>query len=193
MMKRLLLCLIALCLSTGQPVYAGYEAVVLTQLPQYVQVHDVAGMANWPNPAAQVMPVGLFCKPDDFARHSADAAKRTVVIRSEAGTLSTSQVLAICPKLLDAKYTKLLAAAQAQEAKSISGVGLSLLALGVSQQKPKALACAVWSQSLWSLYYNRKAIISVDLEAEPDLDFSSLGEMPYTMPELSVEAWGTAP
>lgn len=189
MIKRLLIALM-LCSS---PAMAGYEAVILPQLPQYVQVHDQDGMANWPNPAAQVLPPNLFCKPDNFARHAVDAAQRTVVVRSDTGTLSNTQILVICPKLLDAKYAKLLAAAQAQEAKSISGVGLSILALGVAQQKPKAMACASWTQSLWSIYYNRKALVAVDLEAEPDLDFSVAGEMPYTVPELSAEAWGSAP
>lgn len=188
-MKRFLLVLVLLCISTCQPVYAGYEAVVLPQISQFVQVQGANGLESWPNPAAHMQPVGMFCKPSDFARHDDDPVKRTVVVRSETGSLTNAQVLAICPGFLDDKYDRLLKAAQAHEAKSISGVGLSILALGVAQQKPKAMACAMWTQQLWSAYYERKALVAVDLAAEINIDFSGVGEMPYSVTELSAEVW----
>lgn len=75
----------------------------------------------------------------------------------------------------------------------ISGVGLSILALGVAKGKPKALAVAAWSQNLWGnsldnsgVYYGRKAQITAT--SELNLDFSEAGSMPYSVSELAVEA-----
>lgn len=183
---RRLLSVIFLYLSTCSPGYAGYASVVLPQISQYIQSYDADGnLRNWPNPTAHMQPVGMFCKPVDFAQHSDDPAKRTVVVRSEAGTLTDAQVLAICPKELDEKYNRLWQQAHAIEEKNISGVGLSILALGNALGKPKAKACAAWSDTLWGIYYQCKALVTLD--SDPDCDFTAAGDMPYTVPDLAAE------
>lgn len=67
----------------------------------------------------------------------------------------------------------------------ISGVAIGILTLGVIQQKPKALAVSAWSSSVWDMYYTRKSLVTAD--SVDDLDFSSAGAMPFTVPELKAE------
>lgn len=67
----------------------------------------------------------------------------------------------------------------------ISGVAIGLLTLGVVQSKPKALAVTAWSSAVWDAYYTRKA--SVTATSADDLDFSTFGPMPHTVPELRSE------
>ncbi len=86
---------------------------------------------------------------------------------------------------INTKTAKLWAAADAYIYATINGVALSILALGVHQQKPKASAVAAWCDSVWAEYYTRKALITA--EAEPNIDFSSLGDKPYTVLELREE------
>lgn len=69
--------------------------------------------------------------------------------------------------------------------KYISGVAIGILAIGVMQQKPKALAVSAWSASIWAEYYRRKELVTV--ESVDNLDFSSFGAMPYSVPELQAE------
>ena len=69
----------------------------------------------------------------------------------------------------------------------ISGVAIGILTIGVMQGKPKAQAISDWSNRIWTEYYTRKASITVDNEL--DLDFSSLGPIPYTIPELQAEVF----
>jgi len=83
------------------------------------------------------------------------------------------------------KIDTLWSAANAVVSGSISGVALSLLTIGVLQSKPKALAVAGWSKSIWTEYYVRKALVTAD--STDDLDFSSFGPMPHTVPELQEE------
>ena len=63
----------------------------------------------------------------------------------------------------------------------ISGVAIGLLVLGVLQAKPKALAVKSWNQSIWTLYYTRKA------DGSTDTDYTGLGLCPHSVPELMVE------
>lgn len=67
----------------------------------------------------------------------------------------------------------------------INGVGLSMLSTGVNQQKPKAIAVAKWTDSIWTEYYLRKATITADTQV--NLDFSMFGAKPYTVLELREE------
>jgi len=83
------------------------------------------------------------------------------------------------------KIESLWSSADAVVSGSISGVALSILTIGVLQSKPKALAVAQWSKSIWTEYYVRKALVTAT--SEDDLDFSSFGPMPYTVPELQDE------
>lgn len=82
---------------------------------------------------------------------------------------------------------QLWAAADAYIYSEINGVALSMLSLGVSQDKPKAKAVAAWCDSVWAEYYARKALITVI--SQPDLDFSSLGGKPHTVLELREEVY----
>jgi len=187
-MKKLvsILTLLICAVSTAN---AGYSLYVAPQLPEYVQVNGPYGPESLKNPELTVLHADHYCKPANYSRAAADEARRTEIIRSSSGTLTAGEVLAVCPTVLDAKYQRLWEAASAWERKNISGVGLSILSLGVAAGKPKALAVAEWSNQLWmGLYYPRKATINLD--TEPDYDFSPAGDMPYSVPELSAEVWG---
>ena len=69
--------------------------------------------------------------------------------------------------------------------KYISGVAIGILTIGVMQQKPKALAVSAWSSSIWAEYYRRKELVTID--SVDDLDFSSFGAIPHSVPELQAE------
>lgn len=83
------------------------------------------------------------------------------------------------------KKAALWAAADAYIYATINGVGLSILSLGTANAKPKALAVAAWCDAVWTEYYVRKA--QMDVNTEPNLDFSTLGDKPYTVLELREE------
>lgn len=83
------------------------------------------------------------------------------------------------------RQASLWEAAHAYEKSYISGVGLSILAVGVLMQKPKAQAVSAWSSLLWNgTYYPRKQ------SGSTDFDFSVVGPIPYSVPELSQELTG---
>lgn len=105
-MCRLLI--LILCLLPVQA-FAGYEALVLPQVSQFVQVQGVDGLENWPNPAANILPDNLFCKPEGFARHSTDAAKRTVIVWSVAGQTTDAEIFTTCPQLRKGKADEIRA------------------------------------------------------------------------------------
>lgn len=88
-------------------------------------------------------------------------------------------------KALDAKYNALWSAADKYVAGYISGVAIGLLTVGVLQAKPKAQAITAWSSAVWAEYYVRKALVT--LTSDDNLDFSALGPMPHSVPELQAE------
>jgi len=88
-------------------------------------------------------------------------------------------------EIVGKKIADLWASADAYINSEINGVGLCLLSAGVQQQKPKALAVAAWCDSIWTEYYVRKALITV--ESSVSNDFSSFGSKPYTVLELREE------
>ena len=67
----------------------------------------------------------------------------------------------------------------------INGVGLSILSAGVHANKPKARACAKWSDSVWAEYYVRKA--KLEKGEAVSMDFSDIGAMPHDILELREE------
>lgn len=73
-------------------------------------------------------------------------------------------------------------AAHDYEYKEISGTGIGLLTIGVLQGLPKAVAVQGWSSRLWDLYYERR-----DVTLSSDCDFSVIGPIPHTIPELRQE------
>ncbi len=77
-------------------------------------------------------------------------------------------------------------AAHDYEYAQISGVAVGLLVLGVLQSKPKAYAVQMWSKAIWVLYYARKPTIT-DVYNPAMQDFSSVGPIPYSIPELMAE------
>ena len=84
-----------------------------------------------------------------------------------------------------AKVEALWAAADRYVTSYISGVAIGILTIGVIQGKPKAMAVTGWSNAIWTEYYTRKAAVTVD--SVDNLDFSSFGPMPYSVPELQAE------
>lgn len=83
------------------------------------------------------------------------------------------------------KTSALWQSAHDYEYQKISGAAFALLTLGVLQGKLKCIAVQGWIASIWTLYYQRKALITVD--SIDDLNFSICGSMPYTIPELMQE------
>lgn len=80
-------------------------------------------------------------------------------------------------------------AAHDYEYAQINGTAVGMLALGVLARRPKSLAIQSWIISIWTLYYEKKSMIT----STPDeslYDFSSCGPMPYSIPELMAEVLG---
>lgn len=88
-------------------------------------------------------------------------------------------------RLVAEKVEALWQAADRYTSSYISGVAIGILAIGVIQQKPKALAVSDWSSRVWKEYYVRKSQVTKD--SEDNHDFSSFGAIPYSVPELQAE------
>ena len=89
-------------------------------------------------------------------------------------------------KLVAGKIDALWAAADRYVTGYISGVAIGILTIGVLQQKPKALAVTAWSNTIWTEYYARKGLVTVD--SVDNHDFTMFGPMPHSVPELQVES-----
>jgi hypothetical protein len=72
-------------------------------------------------------------------------------------------------------------AAHDYEVAQISGSAIGLLTLGVLQSKPKCQAVQAWIKTIWTMYYERKA------SGSTDVNFSAAGPIPHTIPELMDE------
>lgn len=88
-------------------------------------------------------------------------------------------------KIVEAKIEALWQSADRYTSSYISGVAIGILAIGVMQQKPKALAVSAWSSSIWTEYYARKATVTADSVDNHDL--SIFGPIPHSVPELQAE------
>ena len=88
--------------------------------------------------------------------------------------------------VVNSKIEALWQSADSYTRSFISGVAVGILTIGVMQQKPKALAVSNWSSSIWTEYYRRKELITAT--SEVDFDFSSFGPIPFSVPELQIEA-----
>ena len=110
------------------------------------------------------------------------------VIALDAETVSLNQEAkeVADTKLIAERVETLWQAANRYVTGYISGVAIGILTIGVIQGKPKALAVTAWSNAIWSDYYARKELITSN--EQPNLDFSSHGSMPHTVPELQVES-----
>lgn len=78
-------------------------------------------------------------------------------------------------------------AAYAYEHDEVSGSAVALLSAGFMQSKPKSIAITMWCNAIWNgengFYARRNS-------GSTDTDFSSVGPIPYTIPELSAEVLG---
>lgn len=83
-------------------------------------------------------------------------------------------------------------AATNYEQEYISGSALGLLTIGVMAGSEIAKAIQFWLNTLWTgHYYPRKAEITGDAPISQEmLDFTLIGPMPYSIPELSKEVEG---
>lgn len=86
--------------------------------------------------------------------------------------------------LLNMRMDALWQAATAYQESYISGAAIGLLTIGVIQGKPKATAIMNWVQQIWGLYYIEKT--NIDYHSPP-CDFSIVGAIPFTVPELQNE------
>ena len=77
-----------------------------------------------------------------------------------------------------ARVESLWQAAHDYEYAQINGSAVGMLTAGVLQGLPKCVAVKGWLLSIWKIYYERKASGSYNI------DYSSCGNMPYTIPEL---------
>jgi hypothetical protein len=91
----------------------------------------------------------------------------------------------IIDNIIQDKISQLWSAANTYTTNYISGVAIGLLPVGLILQKPKALAVIAWSNSIWAVYYQRKATTTPT--SELDLDFTFAGPMPHSVPELQAE------
>lgn len=75
------------------------------------------------------------------------------------------------------------------EQRYISGSAIGTLSIGVIQGLPKSVEIKAWISNLWmNHYYPRKATITGDAPlSKEDLDFTLVGPMPYSVPELVEE------
>ena len=170
----------------------GYTIFELPQVtPRFRTVHGANGLEQVETALpALVIPPGcsVLYQPAGLDRFSANPEQRRILLANPTGSATMEQVLAAFPTVLDAKYSRLWQAAHDYEQRFISGVGLAILSLGVSLNRPKAVAVADWSNRLWmEHYYPRKAAICI--EYEPSDDFSAAGDMPYSVPELAAEVY----
>jgi len=77
-------------------------------------------------------------------------------------------------------------AAHDYEYASINGSAVGLVTIGLLRGLPKCIAVSQWVTSIWALYYTRKAT-TTDVFDPSSLDFSSIGSIPYSIPELMAE------
>lgn len=113
-----------------------------------------------------------------------DWAARINAVQMDAGQVAAWQA-AQDAAAVAAKIDRLWAAADAYTSSHISGVAIGLLTIGVMQGKPKALAVSAWSSAVWDDYYARKVLVTAS--SVENLDFSSHGPMPHSVPELRAE------
>ena len=111
-------------------------------------------------------------------------AARINAVQMDAGQVAAWQA-AQDAAAVAAKIDRLWAAADGYTSGYISGVAIGLLTIGVLQLKSKALAVSAWSSAVWDDYYARKALVTAS--SVENLDFSSHGPMPHSVPELRAE------
>ena len=117
--------------------------------------------------------------PETYFRTEQDTAPYVVYEKK-----SQEQLDALAAQKEAQRISSLWQAAHDKEFQAISGSAIGLLALGAGQGKLKCLAVQGWIKSIWDEYYTRKA------SGSTDTDFTALGDMPYSVPELVAEVMG---
>lgn len=80
------------------------------------------------------------------------------------------------------RVASLWQAAHDYEFAQVSGSAIGMLAMGVMQGKPKCTAVHDWIKKIWNgNYYPRKA------NGSTNYDYSNVGPIPYSVPELTEE------
>ena len=108
-----------------------------------------------------------------------------VVLDAAQVTANQAAKVASDAKKVADKIQALWSAANDYTTSYISGVAIGILTVGVIQNKTKCLTVAGWSGAVWHEYYVRKAAVTAD--SVVNLDFSSFGTMPFSVPELQAE------
>lgn len=122
-MTRHLLLIIVFALTSRTPAYAGYEVITLPQIPQYVTVRggcdanaaafDVIGNQDctqqWVNPALKVLPPGVVCQPNGFARNLVNPALRTLVVKTDGNSSSNADLFSACPQIREYRKAEIRA------------------------------------------------------------------------------------
>lgn len=136
------------------------------------------GVIEVPDPVKPDDDIFTYVENPDGSYTTTERTPEDLAARLEAKTARHAASIA-------GKIDSLWAAADRYVTGYISGVAIGILAIGVIQGKPKALAVTAWSNAIWSDYYVRKELITSN--EQPNLDFSSHGSMPHTVPELQDE------
>lgn len=127
----------------------------------------------------------VLYRPSDLDIHSADDLKRRVLLSDPLGSATDEDILLAFPLISAKKHLQLLSACIAYEYSEINGSALAMLTSGVLQGLPLSMSIKAWLKTLWDEFYRRKSLVNV--QEEPDLDFSAFGPMPCTIPELMQE------
>ena len=73
------------------------------------------------------------------------------------------------------------------ESSQITGSGIGILTLLVSQNNAKGIAVQNWIRAIWNEYYTRKAMYENNWAEPLNTSFESFGDIPYSIPELIAE------
>lgn len=88
----------------------------------------------------------------------------------------------------DANLNALWQKATEYQSSFISDAAFGLVTKGSIKGFPKCLAVEAWINSIWALYYQRKALVTYQWN-DALYDFSSVGAMPYMVPDLMAEVY----
>jgi len=123
----------------------------------------------------------------DKATQKLEITRTDVSASYKVVDLPLTEQQAIRDKEFSQKVEQLWTAATRYETEYISGSAVGILTALVLSNNTKALAVQEWILSIWNEYYVRKAALQNDPFMEIDLDFSYIGPIPHTVPELIAE------
>lgn len=164
--------------------------MILKQLIKYDNAPCLE--ATWVDESGRVIHCQAYSHhPEQMAQLRADLGADAAVHEALIAEVEATYTPPVPPSqaqldaITAAKIEALWQAADRYTSSYISGVAIGILTIGVVQQLPKALAVSAWSAAVWAEYYSRKALVTHD--SVDNLDFSSFGPIPYSVPELQAE------